>query len=272
MAGLTVAIMDMPQIRRSREYHLYDFAGKRYLDLFLDDGRALLGHRPPGIPLELKNTFSKGLCAPYPSVYEQRFYRGLGVLFPEYDDFRVYRNLERVRMIFHEHGITGTGRGISNPPFDSPGKNMAAFWRPFLPEPEGKAYSLPGNPGYVIPVLPCPGNFYPVPVCVKKKEGNDLPRSDSVSPALLSALTRSIYELEKFSRQYNEDLWKRFPAPFWERKGPYLLLRQGNELPELFRKCLGNGILIPPDDRSPGIIPASWTEGEVTFLQENLEG
>ena len=263
MAGSTVTLMDIPQIRRSRDYHIYDIEGRRYLDLYLDSGRALLGHRPPGIPLELKNTFSKGLYAPYPSVYERRFYRGLAVLFPEYDDFRVYRNLERVRMIFQELGV---------PMVDSLENHRAAFWRPFLPESVEKLYSLPGNPNYVIPVLPCPGNFYPVTVCVKKKEGNDLPQSDPVSPALLAALTRSIYELEKFSKQYNEDLWKRFPAPFWERKGPYLLFRQGNELPELFRKCLKNGILIPPDDGSPGIIPAAWTEGEVTFLQEYLKG
>ena len=54
---------ELPPIRRARGYHLYDEAGKRYLDLSLAGGRALLGHRPERALLELKNLLSRGLAA-----------------------------------------------------------------------------------------------------------------------------------------------------------------------------------------------------------------
>ena len=38
--------MEIPRIRRARGYRLYDHHGRRYLDLWQNGGRSLLGHRP----------------------------------------------------------------------------------------------------------------------------------------------------------------------------------------------------------------------------------
>ena len=56
----------MPEIRRARDYRLYDIHGRRYLDLCLDGGRALLGHKPGRVVLMMKNALEKGLSASYP--------------------------------------------------------------------------------------------------------------------------------------------------------------------------------------------------------------
>jgi hypothetical protein len=94
----------------------------------------------------------------------------------------------------------------------------------------------------------------------------DLPDSDVVSPALLAALTRLVYQLQTFAEKYTEKLWKAFPAPFWNRQGPYLLLRAEEKTANVVLQCKKHGIIVSPDPRIPSIIPGIWTEGEVKFL------
>ncbi|HAK45877.1 MAG TPA: hypothetical protein DCO79_08165, partial [Spirochaeta sp.] len=73
----------IPLIRRTRDYRLYDFKGGRYLDLFLDGGRALMGHKHGRAILMMKNSLEKGMAASYPGVWEGRLLKQLGLLYPE---------------------------------------------------------------------------------------------------------------------------------------------------------------------------------------------
>ena len=52
-------VSDFPLIRRARGYHLYDTGGNRYLDMYLDNGRAFLGHSPVRTITSLKNALEK---------------------------------------------------------------------------------------------------------------------------------------------------------------------------------------------------------------------
>ncbi|AHH08308.1 Peptide methionine sulfoxide reductase [Borrelia anserina BA2] len=63
----------LPIIRRARFFYLYDINGNRYLDLYLNGGLNFLGHRVQGLNLIIKQTFSRGLTASYPSVFRKQF-------------------------------------------------------------------------------------------------------------------------------------------------------------------------------------------------------
>ncbi|QMU99130.1 hypothetical protein F0310_01660 [Borrelia sp. A-FGy1] len=63
----------IPIIKRARFFYLYDTKGNRYLDLYLNEGRNFLGHRAKGLSIILKQTFSRGLTASYPSIFRNQF-------------------------------------------------------------------------------------------------------------------------------------------------------------------------------------------------------
>lgn len=59
--------LDLPPVSRARGCRLYTRQGGRYLDMYLDGGAALLGHRPEGLNRIFKAASSRGLWAPLPS-------------------------------------------------------------------------------------------------------------------------------------------------------------------------------------------------------------
>ncbi|MDE0227877.1 MAG: class III aminotransferase, partial [Spirochaetaceae bacterium] len=67
----------LPEIRRARDFHLYTGDGRRLLDLYLDGGAALLGHRPALLGRELKSVLGRGLLGNLPSVHGARLVRVL---------------------------------------------------------------------------------------------------------------------------------------------------------------------------------------------------
>ena len=72
----------LPVIGRARGSRLYALDGTRWLDCWADGGRALMGHRPKGVSLRLKNEIDRGLYAPYPSLWALRLEKALLTLFP----------------------------------------------------------------------------------------------------------------------------------------------------------------------------------------------
>ena len=96
----------LPPIKRCRDYHLYDYKGNRYLDLYLDGGRALMGHKPGKTMLPLKNSLEKGVWASYPSVYASRLDKILAKLFPGYAHRACFSNRERMEKALGEETLS----------------------------------------------------------------------------------------------------------------------------------------------------------------------
>ena len=263
MTDNTDLLKELPDIRRAREYHLYDNKGNRYLDLYQNNGRAILGHRPNGVSLALKSNLSKGLLAEYPSVYGNRLYKKLISLFPEYRDFRVYRNMDRALKTVSNW----FGREIApfDPVFTDTSGSKAALWRPFCP--------ITGeSPDILFPVFPFPGSFAPVSVCFRKDTGKDLPVSDMVSPVLLAALLKAVCGLESYKETFTEDVWRAFDSSLWTRNGPYLIMNcRKDEYPEIFRAFLKGGIFISPEHPGVSIVPGEFTSGEIKPIKK-IEG
>ena len=58
-------------VLRARDFHLY-----------LEGGKAVLGHKPPRVLVELKNAAERGLFAPFPHPLEKRLYKALAAAKP----------------------------------------------------------------------------------------------------------------------------------------------------------------------------------------------
>jgi len=249
----------VPTVLRARGFRLYTRSGQRLVDLWQNGGAAVLGHNPPGLLRELKNTASRGLYAPFPHFLEARFIKALSVLFPN-RDFLLY----------------SSAPALLEPLLAS---GTAALWRPFL-DPKSPFAVLENS--ILIPVLPgiqgwrndlpqglCVLAYSSVPDTVK------LPVGDILPPVLLAAAARGICDIiaaPERAKFHFPRIAKILPKSPWQRRGIYLSLRDpGIETWDaLFRRFLKAGFLIPPIPSQPLILPGILSPGEEAKLAETL--
>ncbi|MFP4441515.1 MAG: hypothetical protein ACLFST_00190 [Spirochaetia bacterium] len=237
----------LPGINRAREYYLYDRNGTRYLDFYQNRGRALLGHRPDGVSALLKSEISKGVYSELPSREEEWAARELKRFFGGY--VSIFRNIESAM-------LKCTGGKVPKDLLTDPGNPgaEAVLWRPFFGTGTETAR-------YVFPVLPFPGAWFPQPVI---SADSPPPPGDAVSPIQLRLIIK-ILDLLKNALDREKELsvwWKRFDAPCWKRRGPYLIYRGKNEYKKMFSCFLENGILLNPREEA-SIIPGKCSEGDL---------
>lgn len=260
----------VPNIRRARDFHLYDTFGKRYLDFYQDRGRAILGHRPAGLSLAIKSTIDKGLYAPLGSGgYEKRLERALSRIFANLKGVRIFRNEERARTALARLFPCKTDENCIIDILDrrsTAETDAAILWRPFL--------SFDRLPQVFVPLLPFPGGFSPIPLCFSEDYSGPLPAGDRVSPVLLAGLVKVTFDLFKVlnarnEREKRESAYPAFDKGPWVRKGPYLLFSlSAEEYEKLFLRMLSFGIFLPPEYPACGIIPGEFTSGEIKPMIE----
>jgi hypothetical protein len=129
----------------------------------------------------------------------------------------------------------------------------------------------------LIPVLPLP--WMRIPVLVLQTSINRrFPPSDMLSPVTLNAAARSIHDL---IASVPDRVWL-FPninralrgSP-WRRRGIYFsheALSDGEMWRKLFLHFLDRGFLLPPDRKTPAILPALLSPGEEASLAALLGG
>jgi len=264
-------MIDMPTVTRARDFRLYT-KGKqqRIVDLWLNGGSAVLGHTPPSMLRELKNTASRGLYAPFPHFLEGRYFKALSRIFPG-RNFRLYAapppELERL---------------VSN--------GAAALWRPFF-DPATPLFVPENSPPVLIPVVPAIqgwSNNLPLGLCVLaidpgfEKTAAFTP-GDFLPPVLLAVAARGIYDIIAAAPQRANPNYQciakalknsngQEPCP-WRRQGIYLSLKhepQPEEWAGLFRRFLEEGFLLPPDPCQPVILPGLLSPGEEAKLARLL--
>ena len=251
-------IARLPRIKRAREHYLYTSDGSRWLDCWADGGRALMGHRPQGLSLRLKNEIDRGLYAPYPGVWERRLKKTLLGMFPGYSGVCIFSNARRAVEVL------GLG-GMPVDPLDLPvseaeseaGRHPVLWGRPLLP-------SHPAA-DFLFPVMPLPGISEVQPVLFREK-GEFSILSDPQSPVILAALNRSCASVKALSGE-------RIPsisvgnADIWEKRGPYMLFRgQDTEYRELFERLFSLRILIAPSRERGSVIPVKLSRKESALL------
>jgi hypothetical protein len=276
---MSLSLRKIPTVVRARDFHLFDLKGRRYLDLFRNGGRALLGHRPEKVYRDMKTQLQKGAVAEAPSVYEPRLLRLLGQLFPGNNTIVLYRSFDRALVAASKFsGMPVDEEDILEPFFAFPAKDCpAVYHRPlsgYGDKGGHKGYGdkgglrgglrggLVGGSSIIFPVLPFPGGFAPQPVVFPpESSGRRLLEGDLLSSALLAGLLRSIHDLLKVEEQ--PDIWKDWKLPGWKRFSCYVFpdfpLDRYEEVFDLF---LSEGILLSPDPRRPSILPLRFSRGE----------
>jgi hypothetical protein len=253
-----------PPIRRARDFRLYTDRGRRLVDLWQLGGAAVLGHTPARVLREFKNTAERGLFAPLPHPLAGRFCKALARLFPG-AAFRVYADEFSLR-----RALEAAGYDAASPVRDPAFSPEAAFprtislWRPFL----GSGVPASGTP--FRPVLPLPWPGAPRVLVLEPSRLPRFPPPDPVSPAILAAAARAVYDLLAAPER------RRFPkietalsqSP-WRRRGIYLTLSappEGAAYAALFRAFLDRGFLLPPEPAQPLILPGCLSPGEEAAL------
>jgi hypothetical protein len=252
----------IPVILRARGYHLYTQDGRRLIDLWLNGGAAILGHTPPNVLREIKNTASRGLYAPFPHFTEGRYLKALGKLFPGYV-FRLYAGLSKKT----SRGDAETRRTQKEE------KDLEIqLWRPYT-NPD-KPFEVKEGLDLFVPVLP----FSPYVLAAKTESLlAQFPPGDTLSPVLLAAAARGLYDLLATPERAKPVMPKVFKAlqsnKTWKREGIYLSLKKeptNAEWETLFKKFLDAGFLLPPDPSQPVILPGEMSDGESAKLAAAL--
>ena len=283
----------IPKVLRARDFHLYLENGKRLTDLWLDGGRAVLGHKPPRVLLELKNAAERGLFCPLPHPMERRLLKALETLFPD-RAFRLYADSPSLCRALADAGLSAGSLPLPDPAF--PEGDVAdngarvSLWRPFVEPPS--AASEPNAAPVMIPILPWP--LGPEVLVLSKSMEASFPPGDLIPPVLLAPAARAAYNLaaalkapgqgraryHKIEKIFGKRNSKRNShasdegGMLWHRKGIYLTVKPGIESEKyaaLFRRFLEGGFLIPPSPMEPVILPASMSPGEEAKLAELLK-
>ena len=111
----------LPPLRRIRGARLYTADGKRFLDLWLDDGRGILGEKDRRARLAAANAADKGLVRPYPGLYGRRLANALAQTWPAWPVARVYTS--EARMLEVAERLPGcTPVPVTIRPFDQIGR------------------------------------------------------------------------------------------------------------------------------------------------------
>jgi len=292
----------LPPIRRMRGNRLYAMDGRRFLDLWLDDGRGILGDRDRYTRTYAANAADKGLTRPYPGLYDTRFRKAVISAWPGFDVIKVYQSEDRaLHAAVSVLGIPPAS-GISSAPdilkvlVDSsliktstagpdsigagnsghhPGLLLA---RPFV--------EVPQNFDLAMPRLPCPRPY--APWCLMARSGTAAAKllerdtGDIIPAQSLLAASRGLASLEGAVRDgYGEELWDRFErrlGAWFTRYGPYLVPRP-RFVPEadtpayeaFFRAALAGGALLSPRMDAPSVIPPEFDDGELVKLARALD-
>ena len=251
-----------PAVRRARGYRLYAPDGHRFLDLYQDAGRGMLGSRPAGLVLRFKAVLEKTGTAVLPSVWEGRLTRLLTSSFGGYPHVSLCSSWAEALELLQADQGSGFDASAVPDPWDqgcggsTGGASAVSIWRPFLPVPKAD---------FLIPVIPGAGSWGATPVLGRR------PLKTGPPPAAPFLLAPQSYGTGLFLRwvsQAAEDPWSGFPTGPWRRIGPYLFPRcSEKEYPLLVQELISCGLYPSPEFRTPSIVPWEYDQGEVRALR-----
>ncbi|MCL2706161.1 MAG: hypothetical protein FWE72_08145 [Spirochaetaceae bacterium] len=278
-----------PLIKRVRGYRLYTNNNEKYLDFYQEGGKAILGSKPRGFSLALKNEIEKSNFYNYPSGYLRKIEKGISKLAEECSvNISYFKTEEEMcrsvsekegkkyslcKNIDCDHDVLGKNNSqtqssagvIRSQQATGSSGGLIYSWFPFCGS-SLKHYL--NNFTYVLPVFPFPGDIAPIVllssnICIKN---NYIP-----SPVVLSGLNNIIYNIIRFLEEVPYIHWREYTSMFnkiWRAKGPYLIPVYKKEVHELiFKNFLKNKILIQPCFGQMSVLPAEISEGErILFL------
>ncbi len=258
----------VPPMGRARGYRLYDRHGRRYIDLFLNNATAVLGHRPYRLDQEVKAVASRGGLLEMPSVYPQRLAHALRRAYPAFEGIRVVRDLVEASALAARYLECDEGEvRIADPALGEDGR--VVLDRPFLPERERRMALEAAD--VVIPVLPFRLGASPCAVLFRGPAPAAGP--GWLPPVTVAAALRAFHDLDRREKAawYSDDLLAGCRA--WVQRGIYVAPRFAREqYGAVFERFLAARVLLPPAYPGPAVLPGEASPGELALLMRLFGG
>ncbi|NLK45833.1 MAG: hypothetical protein GX297_04175 [Treponema sp.] len=255
-------------IKRARGCFLYTQSGTRITDLWLDNGRAILGWGAGNARMYFKNSINRGFTAVWGTNIPKKLERTLRAIFNDFAFFAFYTDKAKVDKAFLCSNMVNHKKIPVYLPWLNYGIDDNS-----LSESKIKKEFLSNKETCVEIVLP----FSWQPATLLAFRNSELqpkiPLSDSMPAPLCEAFCRSLYDLRlELPRRTAED-WALFDkdfAPYWHRTGPYLSYKGEKEnYHDFFIHCLEQKLLIAPSYDMFSIVPYDVNEGVFSFLRKN---
>lgn len=239
-------------IKRARGHRLYSVDGKKILDISMDGGRAVLGHRPNGLSLSIKNAIERGLYAGYDNIYESRLRKEIEKRFPGFT-LTILEYEDKVREHFK--------CDIADPLLEDCTGSKLAYWRPFLKTPDVDN---------LVVLYPLPG-LNTVTLLLTKEEWRE--KEYSASPVVLSGILRSLYDYDLVLKDFKQEEYSRYlDIPGVEIKAPYIVFKMDDDkYGELVEKALEYGIMLNKRNKI-GVLSSEFSMGEASKIITLLRG
>ncbi len=240
-------------VKRARNCFLYTAKGVRLTDMFLEDGRAILGWRGESAFTMFKNVLCRGIAGSFNTDFPYRTKKAVQELFTsERELFFFYSKEEALKASLKFS------------------KNGTSFYRPWL---SSETVWSQVDSIVFAPTLPWAESIFIVavkPECVQNAA--DIPCKRIPAP-LHAAFARSVYNLIFALQNRTEKDWFLYDKVlinYWERKGPYLYTKVPEDKYKAFvQHCLDCDLVINPSFSGVSIVPFGADKGVFTKLKNN---
>ena len=237
-------------VTRARGPFLYTKKGVRLVDMYQEDGRAILGWEGGNAFTMLKNSLSRGQVGSFICEDHSKVQKAVSKLL----------NSDRAIYYFNNK-MDALKMGLIFAP------NNTAVYSPWSPN---KPNWAEVESVVIAPPLPMTDTVYILAV----KDDTQIPvaKHITVPYALQCGIARSIYNLIKALQEREEKDWFIYDpvlTKYWTRKGPYLEPKVPENVYNAFvLHCLALGIVINPDHKL-SIIPYGADKGVFTKLKNS---
>ena len=246
------------EIKRARGTFLYTEKGVRLTDMYLENGRAILGWgngngtNGTGAFLKIKNIINRGLTGSFETDFQKQLDKAVSDLLRAECRALVYFDTAKAE----KAALSFSTRLVKYVP-----------WVGLVHENEiVKDFECL----LITPPLPWTDNLY---VLAVRNDITALFYPERVSGAILGGLSRSIYDLIAELPCRGEKNWFMYDVylkEYFTRKGPYLYPKmQEKDYDDFVKHCLSCNIAISPDYNVPSIIPYGADKGVFTLLKNN---
>ena len=243
-------------VTRARDCFLYTKKGTRLVDLYQENGRAILGWSGDNAFTMMKNAMNKGICGSFITEDSSRVEKALSSLFSS----------DRVAFYFSSKKDAVECALLFS-------KTSTSVWKPWNPE-NTDCSSIEAI--VFAPTLPWTDSIYITAVSFETYKKNqdmekEIKNEIQIPFPLKAAIARSIYNLIQALQTRKETDWFIYDTvltKYWTRKGPYLFPKVPQEKYDDFViHCLNCGLAINPDYNKPSIVPFGADKGVFTKLK-----
>ncbi|TVQ28369.1 MAG: hypothetical protein EA383_00640 [Spirochaetaceae bacterium] len=270
----------IPPIRRARGYRLYADGGLRYLDMWLQDGRAIGGHAPQRVRRAFENTLARGQAGALPGRWKRRLERALASMTGCTGPWELFTSAEAVHMVL-DRSFGRAGWCVVDPVDPVGPDDLCAgeagvpasieLFRPLLSTPDSSRSGallvpVPVMIGSGLYALLLPGASSGATAIHSGVPGMGQPPSEP----LLSAAVRAVYDVidaqgRRPAREAElRPVYRAFDdSSLWHRAGPYVKpLLPDAAYDALFTRFLDAKVVLSPRTGGVSFVPQELSPGE----------